>query len=72
MNPSIIQYTGIPSWKGDPSETILNRMFGGEPIDPPDDGEPEMWVEHGMRSNKGRMYWRTFDEPKPAEWLPGD
>ena len=31
MNPSIV--AGLkPTWKGDPSESILNRYYGGEPI----------------------------------------
>ena len=44
MNPSIVN--GLPvSWKGDPSETLLRRWFGGEPIpggnpDPPEPPPP--------------------------------
>jgi len=37
MNPIII--TGLkPTWKGDPSESVLKRYYGGEPIitDPPE------------------------------------
>ncbi len=33
MSPSIIN--GLkPTWKGDPSESILNRKYGGEPVTP--------------------------------------
>lgn len=41
MNPSIVP--GLPvSWEGDPSEAILKRWFGGEPVHTPDpDPEPE-------------------------------
>ncbi len=41
------------SWRGDPSEPILRRMFGGVPIPSgPDFGE--YWISHSMRSNRGR------------------
>ena len=34
MNPSIMRGLA-PTWKGDPSESILKRYYGGEPITPP-------------------------------------
>lgn len=40
MNPSIVN--GLkPTWKGDPSESLLSRWFGGEPVDVPDGEPPE-------------------------------
>ncbi len=44
MNPSIISGTFEGNeWRGDPSEPILRRYFGGEPVDldPDDDDEPD-------------------------------
>lgn len=39
MNPSIVN--GLPvSWRNDPSESLLKRWFGGEPI-PRDEPDPE-------------------------------
>lgn len=41
MNPGIIN--GLPvSWKGDPSEAVLNKKYGGKPIapEPPDPPTP--------------------------------
>lgn len=32
MNPSIIRTPNVRSWRGDPSEAALRRMYGGEPI----------------------------------------
>lgn len=42
MNPSISQgaYTE-DEWRGDPSESILRRWFGGEPVPPKDGDEPD-------------------------------
>lgn len=54
MNPSII--TGLkPTWKGDPSESILNRYYGGEPVDGiiPPPTPPEAGV---MRWQDGTEY----------------
>ena len=41
MNPSISSgpFTET-AWRGDPSESILDRWFGGEPV-PPKDGDPD-------------------------------
>jgi hypothetical protein len=55
MNPSIVP--GLPpTWRGDPSEPILVRAYGGVPIAPKDDGD-EYWIEQGFRSNKGQVVW---------------
>lgn len=51
MNPSIVSGVFTPkAWRGDPSEPILRRYFGGEPIggdtptpDPDDDTKPFDW-----------------------------
>ena len=41
MNPSIISGEfGPTEWRGDPSEPILTRYYGGEPIDQPDPPDP--------------------------------
>lgn len=42
MNPSIMRGLA-PTWKGDPSESILRRLYGGKPVgvpDPPDPPQP--------------------------------
>ncbi len=51
MNPSIMR--GLPaSWIGDPSESILKRLYGGVPI--PDDRVDEYWIRQCFESNRGR------------------
>jgi hypothetical protein len=32
MNPSILLTTNTASWRGDPSEPLLRRLYGGQPI----------------------------------------
>lgn len=50
MNPSIVR--GLPaSWKDDPSEPILRRLYGGEPV--PDGRQDEYWVKQCLYSNRG-------------------
>lgn len=69
MSPSIVN--GLPaSWEGDPSESILKRYYGGEPISPPppppppdDDGYGTMQLTIG-----GKL--RKFDVLPRAE-VPG-
>jgi hypothetical protein len=62
MNPTVTQ---IVSWKGDPSEPILKRYFGGIPVNVPTP-EPEMWVKQGLKSNKGRELWVDLHPPRIA------
>lgn len=40
MNPSIVRNLDN-DWLGDPSESILRRLYGGEPVPIPDDGGPK-------------------------------
>ena len=52
MNPGIIN--GLPaSWKNDPSESILKRYYGGEPILSGPDTK-EYYVKQIFESNRGR------------------
>lgn len=64
MNPSIVR--GLPiSWKGDPSEPILNRWFGGDPV-PVDPGGPEHWVKQCLVSDRGREVCLPLHPPRPV------
>ncbi len=52
MNAGILN--GLPaSWKGDPSESILKRYYGGEPI-PGGPDKKEYWTRQILKSNRGR------------------
>ena len=66
MNPSIVQGLA-PTWRGDPSEPILVRAYGGEPIEPPVDPGKEFWEFQGLKSNKGRVTWIPLAVPFPVE-----
>ncbi|KKN77719.1 hypothetical protein LCGC14_0356930 [marine sediment metagenome] len=51
MSATIVR--GLPaSWKGDPSESILHKLYGGVPI--PDNRSDEYWVTQCYKSNRGR------------------
>ncbi len=64
MNPSIV--TGLPvSWRGDPSEPILARWFGGKPV-PSDPQAPEMWIKQCLHSNRGRELCVPLIPPRAA------
>jgi hypothetical protein len=64
MNPSII--AGLPvSWRGDPSEPILNRWFGGQPV-PTDPQGPEMWIKQCLHSDRGRELCVPLIPPRAA------
>lgn len=66
MNPSIV--AGLaPSWAGDPSESILNRYYGGMPIEAPPQPGKEYWVYQGLKSNKGRTEWIPLAMPFEVE-----
>lgn len=59
MNPSIVR--GLPvSWRGDPSEPILRRWFGGEPVPPetpPDPPEPPQTpLEERVAANERAIF----------------
>lgn len=66
MNPGIInnlptQWFGV----GDPSEPILRRFFGGEPIDVPGPG-PKVWSHQGFKDeNTGEELWIKLRPPLP-------
>lgn len=64
MNPSIVP--GLPvSWRGDPSEPILARWFGGQPV-PTDPQGPEMWVKQCLHSDRGRELCVPLVPPRAA------
>ena len=64
MNPSII--AGLPvSWRGDPSEPILSRWFGGKPV-PTDPQGPEMWIKQCLHSDRGRELCVPLIPPRAA------
>ena len=67
MNPSIVQGLA-PTWRGDPSESILANYYGGEPI--PGDNTPptgkEFWTHQGLKSNKGQILWIPLSAPFPV------
>ena len=65
MNPSIVQGLA-PTWRGDPSEPILVRYYGGKPIEPPPT-EKEFWTFQGLKSNTGRTQWIPLAVPIPIE-----
>ena len=65
MNPSIVQGLA-PTWRGDPSESILVRYYGGVPIEPPPT-EKEYWTMQGLKSNLGRTQWVPLAVPIPIE-----
>lgn len=65
MSPSIINGLAA-SWKGDPSESVLNRYYGGEPIPGgPDIGE--FWVRQCFTSNRGREVCVPLIPPIPVD-----
>ena len=66
MNPSIVNGLA-PTWAGDPSEPILNRLYGGEPIEPGPSPGKEFWTHQGLKSNKGRVQWIPLAVPFPIE-----
>lgn len=51
------------SWEGDPSRPILARKYGGVPVGGGGD-DPEAWVLHGMKSNRGREVWSPLNPPR--------
>ena len=60
MNPSIIY--GLPAtWIGDPSEPILNRMYGGEPVpgSAPPTPEPPSGIVGRLEMSDGKAYHVT-------------
>lgn len=63
MSPSIIN--GLTAtWKGDPSESILKRQYGGEPIEPKPPGPPD--------GKYGIIHWQdgTFSDVMPRARVP--
>lgn len=73
MNPSIIR--GLPAtWKGDPSEPILKRYYGGEPIDPTPPLPPDVdeiglgeWYRDGVKTGR---FFEVFQEDGAFKVLP--
>jgi hypothetical protein len=67
MNPGIIdnlpaQWFGV----GDPSEPVLRRFFGGEPVGPPPDPGPRVWTHQGFwDENTGESLKITLRPPLP-------
>lgn len=67
MNPSIV--SGLaPTWRGDPSESILVRYYGGVPVEkpplPPD--TQRYWKYIGYKDNVGDMTWVELPVPIPV------
>lgn len=66
MNPSIV--SGLaPTWRGDPSESILVRYYGGVPVEKPP-LPPEVnryWKYIGYKDNMGDMTWVELPVPIP-------
>jgi hypothetical protein len=59
MNPYILDLPA--SWQDDPSRPVLERKYGGEPID---GGEEEYWTQQGLKSNRGREVWVPLTPPR--------
>lgn len=66
MNPSIVEGLA-PTWRGDPSEPLLVRMYGGEPVGGGGGDGQELWTHSGIKSNKGREVWVPLAVPYPVE-----
>lgn len=67
MNPGIIsnlpvQWNGV----GDPSEPVLRRFYGGEPVGPPPDPGPRTWTHQGFKDeNTNEEFWIPLRPPLP-------
>lgn len=72
MSPYIVN--GLkPTWKGDASESILKRYFGGEPIDPtppPKPGKRYAIVQHYHVNEEGVTVTGEQWEMKPRPEVP--
>lgn len=64
MNPVLTG--GPPTWANDPSERLLNKLYGGEPIPADPDDDRIIWDQQGLKSSTtGDEVWAPLIPPIP-------